>query len=156
MFLSLCGIGFLPKRIGAGVAVLLTGVLLYALHLLLPVNPLYRFALLGGMALVTFALGAKAIPLAKDGSLYDHHWIVIDELLGVLLAFAPMMIWRPGEFMFVTAAALTMLFGFFDHWKPLGIRSIDAMEDWPIAVLLDDCVAGVYAALVYFVVERLL
>jgi len=149
MFLSLCGIGFLPYRIGAGVAIILTGAFCYGLHTLLPADALYRFALFVGIFLVVFVLGAKMIPLMKEGNTFDHHWIVIDEFLGVLLAFIPLLVWRQTELTPISTGALVFLFGFFDHFKPLGIRNIDAMEDWPPAVMLDDCVAGIYTAVIY-------
>jgi phosphatidylglycerophosphatase A len=72
---------------------------------------------------------------------HDASKIVIDEVVGVwIAAFALPLRWE-----YYLAALL--LFRFFDIVKPLFIRRIDAMKGhW--SVMLDDVVAGVYAAIV--------
>ncbi|KAF5032078.1 Phosphatidylglycerophosphatase A [anaerobic digester metagenome] len=66
--------------------------------------------------------------------------IVIDEVVGVWLAALAL----PIRWQYYLAALV--LFRFFDIVKPLYIRKIDAMTGhW--SVMLDDVVAGAYAAI---------
>lgn len=77
----------------------------------------------------------------------DAHWghdnqkIVIDEVFGVFITlfFVPVT--------WINLLLGLILFRVFDIWKPLGIRQIDNWEH-PMAVMLDDGLAGIYAAVV--------
>jgi len=68
----------------------------------------------------------------------DPSKVVIDEVIGVWIA----LFFVPLTFQNILIGFL--LFRIFDIWKPLGIRSLEAVKDgW--GVMLDDVLAGVYA-----------
>lgn len=104
-----------------------------------------------GLAPTLFIIGALTIPLVPEEGKYDHPWIVLDELLGTLIAATPFLLQPPPPpSPFIATASIIVTFGFFDGLKPLGIRRIDDRDDFPITVILDDIVAGVYAASTIF------
>ena len=77
----------------------------------------------------------------KDSDSDDHSSIVIDEVAGILVALA-----------FVPHTALAYfgafaLFRLFDIWKPWPIRVIDRQVDGGFGIMLDDIIAGLWAAL---------
>ncbi|WP_294621527.1 phosphatidylglycerophosphatase A [uncultured Roseovarius sp.] len=113
---------------------------------------------LGGPILLTlgvilsFALGWWATALETKGkSDHDPSEIVIDEVAGQWLAFLPVSIGAAH-----TGAALTalwpgwitafVLFRLFDIWKPGPVGWADRRGD-ALGVMLDDIIAGVFAAL---------
>lgn len=72
---------------------------------------------------------------------HDHGRIVVDEILGQVIAlasFSP----RPGWLL-----AGFLLFRVFDVWKPFPAGRIDEQWRTPFGVMADDVVAGVYANL---------
>jgi phosphatidylglycerophosphatase A len=72
---------------------------------------------------------------------HDHRHIVIDEIVGQLVALAGF----PARPMWLLAGFL--LFRLFDIWKPFPARRIDRRWRTPFGVMADDLVAGVYANL---------
>ena len=74
----------------------------------------------------------------------DPQIVVIDEVEGqwLTLAGSTHLNWK--------ALALGLLFfRIFDIWKPWPVRSLEKLPDgW--GIVLDDCMAGVYAGLVLF------
>ncbi len=86
-------------------------------------------------------LGVYAIKNVHKEWAHDASKIVIDEIVGVwIAAYAVPFHWK----YFLSAF---ILFRFFDIYKPMFIRKIDRMKgDW--SVMVDDVVAGVYAAIV--------
>ena len=98
-----------------------------------------HFLLLGAVLLLS-------VPAAREGmeafGEKDPGSIVIDEIAGMLLAST----WIPWGWM--NAAALFLLFRFFDVCKFGPIAWIDAKEG-PAAIVADDLAAGVCAALAY-------
>jgi len=108
--------------------------------------------LLGLGVIVSFALGWWATAWETKGkSDQDPSEIVIDEVAGQWLAFLPVSIGAAH-----TGAALTalwpgwitafMLFRLFDIWKPGPVGWADRRGD-ALGVMLDDIIAGVFAAL---------
>ncbi len=74
----------------------------------------------------------------------DPQIVVVDEVLGqwITLAGATRFNWRAVGIGFV-------LFRLFDIWKPWPIRPLEKLPGgW--GIVLDDCMAGVFAALVLF------
>ena len=71
----------------------------------------------------------------------DPGWVVIDEVAGqwFALAFAPMTLWG-------TLAAFA-LFRLFDIWKPWPVSWADQQLPGAASIMLDDLLAGAYAAL---------
>jgi len=90
------------------------------------------------------AIGAAGI-VAKESGFKDPQIVVIDEVLGVWLTLAGALRfnWRSFLFAFV-------LFRFFDILKPPPIRLIERVPGGA-GIVLDDMMAGAYAALVLFV-----
>lgn len=72
---------------------------------------------------------------------HDHGRIVIDEVVGQLIALAGCSP-RPGWLL-----AGFLLFRVFDIWKPFPAGRIDERWRTPFGVMADDVVAGVYANL---------
>ncbi len=88
-----------------------------------------------------FALGIWLCEqTARDLGVHDHGGIVWDEIVGYLvtMAFAPSgWVWLMVGF---------MLFRFFDIVKPWPIRWIDRRVKGGFGIMLDDLIAGVFAA----------
>lgn len=150
ILLSVGGIGFLPK--GSWVTIVLTSMLWPWVFTFLPTDQTLRIAISSVAAAVLFVIGAFAIPLFCTEGKHDHEWIVLDEVLGTLLAASPFLLPSSSLSPLGAAISIACVFGFFDGLKPLGIQRIDDAENLPITVMLDDVVAGVYAAGVIVVV----
>ena len=78
----------------------------------------------------------------------DQKSIVIDELAGVWIAFIPVSgIVMMQDFLTYSVLAF-LLFRVFDIWKPYPIGFIDKKIKNHIGIVLDDLVAGLYAAII--------
>ena len=85
-----------------------------------------------------FVCGASARKVAT----HDHPSIVFDEIVGFLVATLVLaagdgMLWLVPAFLF---------FRLFDIWKPWPIRDLDHRLAGGLGIMLDDLMAGVYAA----------
>lgn len=82
--------------------------------------------------------------------LHDCPGIVFDEVAGFLVAAAPLLpalgLWPWPDWTGLLAAFA--LFRLFDVWKPWPIRGLDARVHGGVGIMLDDLVAGLYAAAV--------
>lgn len=116
------------------------------------------FAYLAVVSLV-FLLGLWSIPRAeavlgprinrkREAKKRDQNQIVIDEALGMLVSCFPMALFRPQSLFWGFLLAF-LLFRFFDILKVPPINLFDRMEN-ALGVMLDDFLAGVYAALFLF------
>lgn len=145
ILLSVGGVGFLPK--GSWMTVAIAGFLWPWVFAILPPSLTFRATMFLIAILVLLLMGAWAIPLVRAGKKHDHEWIVLDEVLGVFIAASPFLFLpRDAANPLVVGVVTTGVFGFFDGLKPLGIQRIDDAEHIPMTVMLDDTVAGVYAA----------
>lgn len=92
-----------------------------------------------GLALVTLA--AVSIPItgwAQEFLGHDHPAIVLDEVVGLLVALA----WVPFTWLWVLIGFV--LFRLFDIWKPFPVKYCEGLPGgW--GVTLDDLVAGLLA-----------
>lgn len=93
------------------------------------------------LALMVFALGwwaCRHLPKAEE----DPGWVVIDEVAGqwLALAFAPL---TP-----LGVLAAFALFRLFDIWKPWPVSWADQTLSGAASIMLDDLLAGGYAALI--------
>jgi phosphatidylglycerophosphatase A len=99
-----------------------------------------------------FAAGIRATAfMAKETGEHDPSYVVADEVAGQWIALLPVMfgatamqadvldLW-PGW------VAAFVLFRLFDIWKPGPVGWADRM-DTPTGVMLDDVIAGIFAAL---------
>jgi phosphatidylglycerophosphatase A len=81
---------------------------------------------------------------------HDHPGIVADEVAGFLVAAAPLLPalgWTTGPLWLWLGAAF-VLFRVFDIAKPWPIRRLDAEVHGGLGIVLDDLLAGLYAAVV--------
>ncbi len=121
-----------------------------SLGALAPAMAINRFAPLNGreIALAGVILFAPAVwsadVTARRLGLKDPGLIVVDEVVGQCITFAGAthLNWK-------SFAAAFVLFRAFDITKPFPIRRLEA---WPggLGIVADDALAGVYAALVLF------
>ncbi len=139
------GSGLAPVAQGTcgSLAALLPWLLLRQLAL-----PIYILALLAGFGVGVWACGAagRALQVA------DHRSIVWDEFIGQWIALIPLLI--PG-FLPASNGALAMamlagfaLFRLFDVWKPWPISWLDGHVKGGLGVMIDDVLAGIFAAVV--------
>lgn len=132
------GFGYLPVAPGTFGA--LFGVIIYyILHHFVPAS---INSILIVLIIIFTAIGTWACQIVLKEWGHDPSKIVMDETIGIwiTLLFIPFNHW----YIWLAFG----LFRLFDIWKPLGIRSIDEKMDTAFSVMLDDIVAGVYAAIV--------
>jgi phosphatidylglycerophosphatase A len=101
--------------------------------------------LLLAFALLYPAIRAAGIVSAESGR-KDPQVVVIDEVLGQWLTLTGAL-----RFDLLTFALAFGLFRLFDIWKPAPIRLIEQIPGGS-GIVLDDMMAGAYAALVLFLV----
>jgi phosphatidylglycerophosphatase A len=104
----------------------------------------------------------------KDTGMVDHKSIVIDEVIGQLLVFAIAYEWigeslnrffnvsHENNSMVVTYIFICgfIPFRYFDIRKPFFIWSIDRYCKNAVGVILDDVLAGIYTALVFYILYK--
>jgi phosphatidylglycerophosphatase A len=87
----------------------------------------------------------------RDFGCEDDARIVIDEVVGQLIALAPLLalVGVDSTFLTVGVGVVTgfVLFRLFDIWKPGAVRWAERRFDGGTGVMADDLVAGVYAAI---------
>lgn len=98
-------------------------------------------------SLAIFALGwwLSARHLAANGAEdADPQWIVLDEVAGVWLAVSLI------DPSWLSYALGFLLFRLFDIWKPWPIGWVDRSVKGGLGVMLDDYLAGLFAALLLY------
>jgi phosphatidylglycerophosphatase A len=104
-----------------------------------------RIGLAAATAII-FAAGCWAAERAAMASgSQDPDTIVVDEVAGQWLVLST----GPRDLLSYLLAFV--LFRIFDVWKPFPIRSVDRHVRGGLGIMLDDQLAGVYAALVLLV-----
>lgn len=135
---TLAGIGYFPKAPG-------TAGSFFSLICLFFIKP-SAIELLILVVIATIA-GIVSTPLIEKEDGKDPSHIVIDELAGQWITF--LLITR---YSFLTLLAGFLLFRVFDIAKPFGINRIQNLSaGW--GVMLDDIVAGIYAAIVLYLLS---
>jgi phosphatidylglycerophosphatase A len=129
------GSGLVP--LAPGTAGTLVAVPVYLL--LQPLSITYYLALVVLMFLAGIAICAHA---ASRLGVHDHPGIVWDEIVGYLVTMA----FAPSGWQWVTAGFV--LFRLFDIVKPWPIRWCDQKVYGGFGIMLDDLIAGVFAAAV--------
>lgn len=119
--------------------------------------PIVAFVMQFGFAAhLTFALVICAVGIwlcgesARRLGVHDHPGIVWDEICGytvTMLAAPPHWYWLLAGF---------VLFRFFDILKPWPIREADHSLRGGLGIMLDDIIAGVFAAAVLLAVRALI
>lgn len=126
------GMGYAPIAPGTAGTVLGVG-----LYLTLRQAPLWLYLLLV-VILTLIAIGA-CHKTATDLRVHDHPAIVLDEVVGFLVA----MIGAPTGWGWLALGFV--LFRAFDIFKPWPIRIIDTRIGGGLGIVLDDVLAGLYA-----------
>jgi len=144
-FLSMGGIGFLPKAPGTFASIATLAIL-------------YIF----GQANIPFFLFAPFIVILTGISIFltnyvqkiyqvqDPSWIVIDEFIGVFVAWAFL-----AKHNWVHYLIILILFRIFDIVKKGPVGFIDKNLKNGFGIMLDDIVAGLFAGLVYLGISYL-
>lgn len=138
------GAGFWPWGPGTAGAVLAVLIWL-VLHQFLGDQPLFFITL---SLIIIFTLsGIWAIAKLQPFWGEDPHRVVVDEMVGVWIPLLLATNWKE-------ALLALVLFRFFDIVKPLGIRQLDRRHGafW---VMADDLLAGIYSALVLYLIMLL-
>lgn len=134
------GCGWAPK--GPGTAGSLGGLVVVILAMSLGS---WSGPLCGALALLWMApaIWASSRMVGETGS-KDPQFVVIDEVVGqwISLAGAARLNWK-------SLLAGFVLFRLFDIWKPWPVRALEKLPRG-YGIVMDDVMAGVYAALVLF------
>lgn len=137
------GAGLSPK--GPGTLGTLVGLPFWFLLNPLP-WPLYLLSLLLLFAAGCWICGESARRLG----VHDHGGIVFDEIVGFLVSCLPLLIFGLSTWWLLPAFAL---FRFFDIVKPWPIKVVDAKVHGGFGIMVDDLIAGVFAAALLVVIR---
>jgi phosphatidylglycerophosphatase A len=111
---------------------------------------------LGWVAHLAFAILAAGAGLyicgesARRLEVHDHPGIVWDEITG----YAVTMLAAPADWYWLLAGFI--LFRILDIWKPWPIREADHSLTGGLGIMLDDIIAGIFAAGILFALQRAL
>jgi phosphatidylglycerophosphatase A len=137
------GSGLAPKAQGTfgSLAAIVPWVLLHA------VLPVWGWLLL---IVASFAIGTWACNVAgRIIGVDDHRSLVWDEFVGQWIALLPVLV-MPG---WPWVAVGFALFRLFDVWKPWPIAWFDRRVKGGLGVMLDDVIAGIFAALALHLIQ---
>lgn len=109
------------------------------------------FALIVALAFA-FGVWASNVVIAKL-HIDDPGVIVWDEFVGQWIALAPLL-WSERGWPWIIAAFA--LFRLFDVWKPWPVSWADRRVKGGLGVMLDDAIAGIYAAIVVAIAAHFL
>mgnify|MGYP001042486727 FL=1 len=137
------GAGCSPKAPGTMGTLLAVGIYLPLAGL--PLN-VYLLVLLGVTVAGVWLCGQAA----KDLGVHDHPGIVWDEIAGYLLTMTA----APAGWLWMIVGFA--LFRLFDIWKPWPIGWLDRRVGGGFGIMLDDLVAGLFAAVCLQLLARLL
>jgi len=133
-------IGYVPK--GPGTAGSLGALAIaWGLHAYLGISG--ACLALCGVVLIAPAIWAAG-RVAKDSGKKDPQIVVIDEVVGQWITFAGASTLNAKSWIVAFA-----LFRLFDIWKPPPVRQLERIPGGA-GIVLDDAMAGIYAALVLF------
>lgn len=90
---------------------------------------------------------------AKVIDVHDDGRIVWDEFAGQSITFLPLLYLQ--QMNWIWAITGFILFRIFDVWKPWPIRVIDRQVHGGFGIMLDDIIAGVWAALCTLIIIHL-
>lgn len=116
------------------------------------------YLLMQDLALVSYLAVSFAIIIlgiwaaevyGKALGVHDHQSIVWDEVAGYIVT----MTFAPAGWEWIIIGFL--LFRLFDIWKPWPINLLDKHVKGGFGVMIDDVVAGIYAATILYLLARL-
>ncbi len=143
--LATCGVGFIPYVPATFGSAFTVGLYLLLRHAIASaaLND-YATLLLIMLVCIVACVGIRAASHAErllGGK--DPRQIVIDEVAGQLMT----LMFVPFSAGWQTIAAGFLLFRFFDVWKPFPGRKLEQLDSG-LGIMIDDLVAGFYAAIV--------
>jgi len=139
-----CGLGTGAARYAPGTWGTLPGVVLYYFMLGLS---LYEYL---ALTILLFVFGVWICGRTADAlGVHDHSGIVWDEIVGYLVT----MIMAPEGWIWWLLGF--GLFRLFDIWKPWPIRVLDKKVSGGFGIMIDDVLAGVYAAICLHLIFKL-
>jgi phosphatidylglycerophosphatase A len=144
LFATWFGCGLIPKAPGTAGAI---GALIVAWPLAFHYNwqPLW-FGILAVAILWPAILSSTAVAVATGRK--DPQIVVVDEVVGQWITLAGASRLTPASFLFAL-----ILFRAFDIWKPPPIRRIEQLPAGT-GIVLDDAFAGIYGAVILYVLGR--
>ena len=150
IFATLFGVGLLPFAPGTWGS-LFGLILFFYTNIYLSINVQFFYLLL--LIIILFAILVCYFATKELGeNEKDQKSIVIDEFAGVWIAFIPVSgIVMMQDFLPYSVLAF-LLFRVFDIWKPYPIGYIDKKIKNYLGVVLDDLVAGLYAAITIWLI----
>ena len=150
IFATLFGVGLLPFAPGTWGS-LFGLILFFYTNIYLSINVQFFYLLLLVIILFAILVCYFATKELSDNE-KDQKSIVIDELAGVWIAFIPVSgIVMMQDFLTYSVLAF-LLFRVFDIWKPYPIGFIDKKIKNHLGIVLDDIVAGLYAAITIWLI----
>jgi phosphatidylglycerophosphatase A len=135
-----CGFGSGLAPVAQGTFGSLAALLPWLLLRELPL-PIYLLVIVAGFAIGVWACNVAGRALGVD----DHRSLVWDEFIGQWVALLPLLV-LPASWWAIAAGFV--LFRLFDVWKPWPISWLDRHMKGGMGVMIDDVVAGVFAAVV--------
>ena len=141
-----CGFGSGLAPVAQGTSGSLAALLPWLLLRELPL-PIYLAVLLVGFGVGVWACNVASRVLGVA----DHRSLVWDEFIGQWIALLPLLVpalLPPSGFAWWMVPAGFVLFRLFDVWKPWPIRWLDRRVKGGMGVMIDDVVAGAFAAIV--------
>lgn len=139
-----CGFGSGLAPVAQGTFGSLAALLPWLLLRRLPL-PFYLLVVVAGFAIGVWACNVAGRALGVD----DHRSLVWDEFIGQWIALLPLLIpalLPASGFAWWMVLAGFVLFRLFDVWKPWPIRWLDRRVKGGMGVMVDDVVAGAFAA----------
>jgi phosphatidylglycerophosphatase A len=144
MLYTCCGLGRIPKAPGT-FGTLMGVFIFFFIDFFYNQSPLALLI----TTLIVFFVGWLACAYAeKDLNTHDDKSVVIDEVLGYLIAMFPLPWVYPLPLGFVWGF---LLFRFYDILKPGPIGWIDRKMPGGLGVMLDDALAGLFAWVTMFI-----
>lgn len=141
-FIVFCGVGF-----GSGLAPKAPGTFGSAFALLF--IPLWLFLGFGYSVIAIVIMSLIGIYIcdrtANIMGVHDDGRIVWDEFAGQSITFLPLIYLQ--QISWTSVLIGFALFRLFDVWKPWPIRVVDQQVQGGFGIMLDDLIAGVWAAL---------
>lgn len=141
IILATVGVGFLPGAPGTYGALVAVTLCWAAAEAGVP----WLLYLLGTVALGAGGVWAASVACRAWGT-HDDGRVVIDEVVGQLLALLPIILWLKANIFFPALVTGFVLFRVFDIAKPGPVRWAERRFPGGLGVMADDVVAGALSA----------
>ena len=99
--------------------------------------------------IITLGLGLWSSSKVISSKNQDPHFIVIDEALGIMIAFIPLSF---GYLSSINVILAFLLFRLFDGLKPFPINYLEKSLSGSIGIMIDDLIAGVFSGVCLLII----